>query len=1209
MNRLKRNYEYILIKLSGEFDQTYYLETYPDVKQSGISPLKHFCNYGWKEGRNPSSVFDTSYYLSTYLDVRDARINPLLHYIRHGRYEGRRPNAKGFVKKHHSIFAKTIFLLQDAKEKPYLVSKLIYELRHNGLKRTISKTKFFLRKNLTTTEILPEENIANEHINRSRVIPYYIDPVRGEKIEDFVDDLSLAVHVFADSAEKLQILLPKLKPFGRFDLYLCVDNEQDIDLLREMVVNNLPNVQNLSLKPAKLQTGILGSMVLNFSKELLEHEIIAHLTTEQESVFSLLVDNEGRYSGEIVRLLNDDVKLVFAQDHDNQSQKFYNNYENEEKIKDILQKFFDDIDSFEKKILPKNGMFWAKTSALKKFLTLPIQKIDFDQNLADDILQGMILLSSLTEDGKIYCIYEGDTLQDYYYYEEQEDFSQKIIEPNVKVLSYYLGQFHPIPENDEWHGKGFTEWTNVKSAYPLYEGHYQQHIPHKDIGYYLLDNPDILRKQAQMMKKSGVYGQIFYHYWFTGKLILEKPAQMLLDNKDIDMPFCFCWANENWTKRWDGNDAEILLGQEYSAEDARAFIRYLIPFFQDERYIKIDDRPMLYVYRPSSIVNAKEYIDIWKQECEKASLKAPYVVAVLTRGATDPCEHYMDAGVERILHDWTAGAVPEMKNVVSKYHDLTGSILSYDEVASFYEKQNEKKDFVYFRSISPMWDNTARYKEGAYVLDKPSPERFQKWLEKLITYTKNTLQPKEQFLILNAWNEWAEGAHVEPDTYHGYAYLNSIGRALSGQSYESDTNVSITLPSLTVEIMISEQIVKELRSDTRRKYQFLQALKQSTIFNNNFRIVSDDEELINLNIERKDNQNIDYKIVFQKFAIFESEFLENLLMSAFRYSSSKIIPNTYSATTIYEITDNGSVDAKLTQNAPVYVYKNEVAKNVKMRTDAKCFVVGADKENKKGYPEVTTIIRFHKNGDLKDLRQALFSLAAMNDVTIIPMIAAQDIDEDMKKAMDEMISIIPFKKDTKVEIRFFESKNGKGDLRTTMLNESLKSVKTKYVAFLDYDDLMFANAYSYLISRLQSTNKAVAFGRVYETWYDSKKGLIVKRERKFEYGYSYTDFLGHNHAPLNSFMLDTTQFDFSKLVYYDDQKYMEDYLLTLQLFTKENADWDGLAENVYIGDYIHSIDRNHTLAFANDDERSKLLSDPEYQKDDKRISDMRNRVM
>jgi hypothetical protein len=380
------------------------------------------------------------------------------------------------------------------------------------------------------------------------------------------------------------------------------------------------------------------------------------------------------------------------------------------------------------------------------------------------------------------------TLGNYKYYEEQHDYSSTIVHNDIKILSYYLPQFHPIPENDEWHGKGFTEWTKVKAANPLFQGHFQQHIPHEDIGYYLLDSPKTLKIQADMMKKSGVYGQVFYHYWFTGKLILEEPAKMLLENKNINMPFSFCWANENWTKKWDGNDDDILLEQVYSADDARKFIRYLIPFFKDQRYITIENRPVLYIYRPSSIPNVKEYIDIWKEECKEKGINEPYVVAVLTRGATTPNDFYMDAGVERILHDWTNGNVTEINNLLNTFQPVKGSVLPYNEVANFYGNQTDKKDFTYFRSISPVWDNTARYDNEAFILHSSTPELFQKWLEDLVTYTQKTLEEDRRFIIVNAWNEWAEGAHLEPDTYYGYSYLNAIGRVLSNIPYKDDLN-------------------------------------------------------------------------------------------------------------------------------------------------------------------------------------------------------------------------------------------------------------------------------------------------------------------------------------------------------------------------------------------------------------------------------------
>jgi hypothetical protein len=178
-----------------------------------------------------------------------------------------------------------------------------------------------------------------------------------------------------------------------------------------------------------------------------------------------------------------------------------------------------------------------------------------------------------------------------------------------------------------------------------------------------------------------------------------------------------------------------------------------------------------------------------------------------------------------------------------------------------------------------------------------------------------------------------------------------------------------------------------------------------------------------------------------------------------------------------------------------------------------------------------------------------------------------------------------------------------------MMNDALKKVKTRYAAFLDYDDLLFPDAYTWLLERLEKTGKAVTFGRVYAASYNSKTGTLTKRERAFEYGYSYDDFIYDNHAPIHSFMLDLDQIDLAKIIYHEDQKYMEDYYLTLQIFTKDNTDWESLSLNHYIGDYIHSTDREHTLAIANEEEKSKLLDDPVYQRDEKRICDLRDEII
>ena len=361
-------------------------------------------------------------------------------------------------------------------------------------------------------------------------------------------------------------------------------------------------------------------------------------------------------------------------------------------------------------------------------------------------------------------------------YEDQEDFSNKNNNKDIKILAYYLPQFHPIPENDKWHGKGFTEWTKVKAAKPLFDGHYQPHIPHENIGYYILDNSDVLKRQALDMKKACVYGMIFYHYWFSGKLILEKPAQLLLASKDIEMPFAFCWANENWTRRWDGEENNVLLKQIYSINDAAEFIKYLIPFFKDDRYIKINNRPLLFIYRANLIDSIQGYIDVFAKECSKENICPPYIVAVQTRGVMSPGIYGMDAAVERTLFDWGGGKIPSINKEVNT--NISNPILDYSDVKDYYCSIKKNNDYICFRSIVPNWDNTARYNEQAHIVHNSNPKIFEDWLDTIIEKTKE-LPEDQRFIVINAWNEWGEGNHLEPDVRNGYANLNAVGRAMS----------------------------------------------------------------------------------------------------------------------------------------------------------------------------------------------------------------------------------------------------------------------------------------------------------------------------------------------------------------------------------------------------------------------------------------------
>lgn len=1068
------------------------------------------------------------------------------------------------------------------------------------------------------------------------VVPYYIDPKLDSADVPSCIEASIAIHLHLYYTEMREECISYLNNIPtQFDLYVSVPKSSDETAIQFELKTQLHRVGIVTVESVPNRGRDIAPFIIQFGKRLAQYEIIAHIHTKksphntnladwcQDILTKLLgpIGSGGGRVAHIIELLQSTAKLVFPEGRTEFIKDGSGWADNYEWAKHVLEKYTHlSIGDFPSVAFPEGSMFWARAECLKEFLDLPLSYSDFpSEPIAADgtlahALERLILIFANQHRGKNVCVHMGDSTKDYRHYEDQQNYSARIIHSDIKVLSYYLPQFHAIPENDQWHGKGFTEWTKVRAAYPLFEGHYQQHIPHVDIGYYQLDTPQTLRRQAEQMQKSGIYGQVFYHYWFSGKLILEEPAQLLLNTPDVPMPFCYCWANENWTRRWDGNENEVLLGQSYSAQDAHDFIHYLIPSFKDPRYIKVEDRPVLFIYRPSSIQNAQEYLDIWGSECIEAGLKRPYVVAVLTRGATSPKDFGMDAGVERVLHDWTGGGAPEIKNSLRQYWPVNGSVLSYDDVANLYMGQKEAKDFTYFRSTVPIWDNTARYGSEAFMLHGSTPQKFQEWMESTIVYTQATLPADRRFALVNAWNEWAEGAHLEPDSRYGYSYLNAVGRALSGIHYSRELNPNCSIPAGTkLHLFFPEFILRQLQSDSFLKQRFIHCLSQSTIFKMCLVSINTPDLIDCLTVATQaDSGDAEFILEFRKIALFDPDVIWKMVQTAL-VTGSTVIANSYAEqTTLVEVTENGSVHSFVAYTEPLVLRPKGAAKsgykNFRMRTDARCFVTSPSLQSLAQQPVVTTIIRFHRSANLNELKNALFCLYAMRDCVVIPLIATQDLNKQQKDELQSALNQFAWPQGCHPQIHHYQSEDGRGDLRSKMLNASIKQVTTPYAAFLDFDDLLMSHAYSWLINRLVKTGKAVSFGRVFSTSYDSINELLIERKPAYQYGHSFEEFIQHNHAPLHSFMLDMKQLDLSHIISFDDQRYMEDYLLTLQLFSEEKVDWDSLKENHYIGDYIHSIDRAHTLALTDDQERQALLLSPEFKLCQQRICDMRRQL-
>jgi Glycosyltransferase WbsX len=350
----------------------------------------------------------------------------------------------------------------------------------------------------------------------------------------------------------------------------------------------------------------------------------------------------------------------------------------------------------------------------------------------------------------------------------------------IRTIAIHLPQFHPTPENDKWWGKGFTEWTNVTKAKPVFKGHYQPHLP-ADLGFYDLRLAQSRADQAEMAKKYGIDGFCYYHYWFNGKRILHEPVDRILESKEPDFPFMLCWANENWTRRWDGLDQEVLMEQKYADSDDIDHIKWLCEtVFSDKRYIKVDGAPVFAVYKAMLFPDIKKTLKTWRLEAAKLGFEKIYLISVQSSGSgyIQPEELGFDAAME-FQPDWTQLQKTDLWTRFKYKFGLNKGqpvVFEYQEIV---EKMLARPEppFKQYPCITPSWDNSARKKHNAIILNNSSPRVYGKWLKEILKKIR-PFSKEENFLFINAWNEWAEGNHLEPDLKWGHGYLEETKNAL-----------------------------------------------------------------------------------------------------------------------------------------------------------------------------------------------------------------------------------------------------------------------------------------------------------------------------------------------------------------------------------------------------------------------------------------------
>lgn len=376
----------------------------------------------------------------------------------------------------------------------------------------------------------------------------------------------------------------------------------------------------------------------------------------------------------------------------------------------------------------------------------------------------------------------------------------------MRTIAFYLPQFHPIPENDRWWGAGFTEWRNVARGRPRFRGHHQPHIPER-LGFYDLRLGATREAQAQLARTHGIDGFCYYHFWFNGRMLLEQPLNEVLASGRPDFPFCVCWANENWTRRWDGGDTELLLGQDYDEYDPTAHIRWLMQAFADPRYMRVDGRPVFLVYNPSDIPELRTRIAQWQQAARDSGLASLYLCATLSVRNQASADELYAAGFDAVIDfmprpdvrgsrrpgNFVRYFLPRAFNKTLRHLGWDRRLprapvinrFSYRRMAANAVARWRQRDDL-LPCVVPSWDNAARKRVDADVYQNDDPRAYGRWLRAAMATVRN--RPRSQQLVfINAWNEWAEGCHLEPDTRHGLRFLQETRAAL--QTADGDRNV------------------------------------------------------------------------------------------------------------------------------------------------------------------------------------------------------------------------------------------------------------------------------------------------------------------------------------------------------------------------------------------------------------------------------------